>query len=276
MATYFIGDIQGCYSELEALMKRVAFSTAKDELWVAGDIVARGPQSLETLQYLMSLGDSVKAVLGNHDLHLLSVIHGLKPEKKQDKLSALLASPDLDKIVNWLVHQPLLRKLPNENVYMSHAGIAPQWTLEEATACARFAEEKLQSKNLVKWLSRMYGEMPNDWHDVSTKTEKFRYTINAFTRMRYCFNDLTLEFSCKRGPNEAPSNIKPWYFLSTEVLKNNQWIFGHWAALMGNCPVPNTYALDTGCVWGGNLTLLRWDDKQYFVEPAHKKTKIKQ
>ncbi|WP_448546434.1 symmetrical bis(5'-nucleosyl)-tetraphosphatase [Thalassotalea fusca] len=276
MATYFIGDIQGCYSELRALMERVAFSPATDELWVAGDMVARGPQSLETLQYLMSLGDSVKSVLGNHDLHLLSVIHGLKPEKKQDKLSALLASSELESIVHWLVHQPLLRKLPNENVYMSHAGIAPQWTIDEATASARFAEEKLQSKHLVKWLSRMYGEMPNDWHQVRTKTEKFRYTINAFTRMRYCYDDLTLEFACKQGPSEAPPNIKPWYFLSTDVLKNNQWIFGHWAALMGNCPVPNTYPLDTGCVWGGSLTLLRWDDKQYFVEPAHKKTKIKQ
>mgnify|MGYP000719140790 FL=1 len=271
MATYFIGDIQGCYSELRALLAQADFCPNKDQLWVAGDMVARGPHSLETVQYLMSLGDSVKAVLGNHDLHLLSVIHGIKPEKKQDLLSPLLSSPTLNKIVDWLRHQPLLQKLPNEEVYMSHAGISPQWTIDDAIACAKFAEKRLRSANLTKWLTRMYGEMPNDWREVDSRTDKFRFTINAFTRMRYCNSDLTLEFACKRSPQDAPEDIKPWYLLSTETLNKSQWIFGHWAALMGHCPVPNAFALDTGCVWGGELTMLRWEDKQYFVESAHKK-----
>lgn len=276
MAIYFVGDIQGCYSELKALLQQVNFSTKHDQLWVAGDMVARGPNSYKTLKYLMSLGDSVKAVLGNHDLHLLAIYAGIKKAKKSDYLAPLLSAPDVDKLIHWLTQQPLLRKLPDENVYMSHAGLPPQWTIESAISAARSAEKKISSSQRNKWLARMYGEKPNDWYKAKTKTEKFRYTINGLTRMRYCYLDGKLEFNCKTAPEDATDNIKPWYELTTNQKQNYQWVFGHWAALMGKINVEGLYALDTGCVWGGHLTLLRWHDKAIFVEKSHKKLTIKQ
>ena len=269
MATYFVGDIQGCFQELISVLNQVHFNKDKDQLWVAGDMVARGPDSLATIEFLMSLGDSVKAVLGNHDLHLLAIIAGHKKAKKQDKLDALLASPQLEKITQWLVKTPLLRKLPNENVYLSHAGISPQWSIEVAQQQAQSVQQKLQSPERELWLKKMYGEQPNSWQHAHTELEKFRYSINAFTRMRYCFNDGSLEFDCKDTVKSSPKNIFPWFELSNE-LDNCQWIFGHWAALMGNCSHKNAYALDTGCVWGEHLTLLAWETKNLITQKAIK------
>ena len=268
MATYFIGDIQGCYDELRALLKQVEFTPGKDELWVCGDLVARGTQSLETLRYLKSLQNNAKIVLGNHDLHLLAIFSGLKKAKPQDHLTKLLNAPDAQELMDWLAQQPLLQKLPHENTYMSHAGMSPQWKLKDALKYANKAHELISSPERKEWLALMYGESPNDWHDAHTKIEKFRYTINALTRMRYCFLDKRLEFDSKASPEEQDTTLKPWYELSATVNKNN-WVFGHWAALMGNCPHPNVYALDTGCVWGNHLTLLRWNDKAVFTENKH-------
>lgn len=270
MANYFIGDIQGCFTELKALLEQVSFDPTYDKLWVAGDMVARGPDSYKTLKYLMSLGSSVKAVLGNHDLHLLAIYAGIKKAKKSDKLEELLTAPDVKELTDWLASHPLLRKLPNENVYLSHAGYSPQWTIAEAEAMASLAHQKISSADRKKWLSNMYGEQPNHWDHAHTETEKFRFTINAFTRLRFCNNDGSLEFSCKQTPASAPKNLKPWYLLATNQLQKTPWIFGHWAALMGKTNQKNLYALDTGCVWGGHLTLLRWDDKRVFIEQANK------
>lgn len=269
MATYFIGDIQGCYSELIALLKQVDFNPRIDELWVAGDMIARGPDSLKTLQYLISQGSAIKAVLGNHDLHFLAIHAGIKKAKPNDKLDKLLCSKDLPIIIDWLKKQPLLRKLPHEDVYMSHAGFPPQWTIETCLKQAKSAEKKIQSSQSNQWLLNMYGEKPNDWHKVKTKQEQFRYTVNALTRMRYCFSDGRLEFDCKNSPIDAPEHLKPWFEIHPQKPKSTQWVFGHWAALMGNVSRNNIYALDTGCVWGGHLTLLRWEDKQIFKENAH-------
>jgi bis(5'-nucleosyl)-tetraphosphatase (symmetrical) len=268
MPIYLVGDIQGCFSELQALLKQVSFNAEKDELWLAGDLVARGPDSLATLRFVKALGDSAKVVLGNHDLHLLSIHARLKKAKPLDHLDALLNAPDVDEIMEWLAQQPLLRKIPHENAYMSHAGVSPQWSLEEAQNQAIEAQKRLASTDRIKWLNIMYGEQPNDWKSAITEEDKFRYTINAFTRMRYCFNDKTLEFSFKGAPYEAPSNITPWYMLAEE-LENNIWFFGHWASLLGHCAIPNAYALDTGCVWGNELTMIRWHDKKVFAEKCH-------
>ncbi|GHE92055.1 symmetrical bis(5'-nucleosyl)-tetraphosphatase [Thalassotalea profundi] len=267
MATYFVGDIQGCYQELIALLSQVNFNKKHDQLWVAGDMVARGPDSLATIEYLMSLGECVKAVLGNHDLHLLAIIAGHKKVKKQDKLTELLASPNIDKIADWLIKTPLLRKLPNENVYMSHAGISPQWSIVTAEKQARLAQKKLRSSERNLWLKKMYGEQPNSWVDAITDEQKFRYTINAFTRMRYCFSDGSLEFNYKVPPNKAPKNIIPWFHLS-KSLEQCYWIFGHWAALQGDFTHKNAFALDTGCVWGQHLTLLHWETRQLYAQNA--------
>lgn len=273
---YIVGDIQGCFSELTSLLKQVNFNEKKDELWLAGDLVARGSDSLATLRYVKSLGDSAKVVLGNHDLHLLSVYAGIKKVKKQDKLDSLLAAADVHELMNWLAKQPLLRKIPTANshdnqAYMSHAGISPQWTIKEAVEQAEFAQQCLSSPERNEWLALMYGEKPNDWLFAQSAIDKFRYTINAFTRMRYCFLDGTLEFNEKFSPENLHSKkLKPWYEL-TPILKNNTWVFGHWAALMGRCSVNNIYALDTGCVWGNHLTMIRWRDKKIFTEASHNK-----
>ena len=268
MALYLVGDIQGCYSELKALLNKVNFNPAQDQLWALGDIVARGTESLATIRYLKSLGSSFNMVLGNHDLHLLAIYHGLKKAKRSDHLNDLLAAPDLPELIDWLRHMPLLLQTPDGKGYLSHAGLSPQWTIKEAKKSAKFAEKKLQSNKLVKWLTCMYGEQPNNWIDVKSKEDKFRYVINAFTRMRFCYLDGSLEFKCKQDIKNSPDNLKPWFQLTTE-LSEDMWVFGHWASLLGKCKHKNIFATDTGCVWGNYLTLMQWDDKKRFVEPAH-------
>ena len=275
MAIYLVGDIQGCYNELKALLKQVAFNCDIDQLYVAGDLVARGPDSLATLRLIKSLGQSAKIVLGNHDLHLLAVYAGIKKVKKQDNIDDLLAAHDVDELMNWLAQQPLLQQIDNDNAYMSHAGISPQWNLQQAIEQADFAQQKLSSQDRNQWLAAMYGEKPNDWQQANTEVEKFRYTINAFTRMRYCYTNKRLEFESKSAPKTPFSTdihetkLLPWYELSS-TINDTTWVFGHWATLMGKCSHTNIYALDTGCVWGNHLTMLRWHDKKIFTEPAQK------
>jgi bis(5'-nucleosyl)-tetraphosphatase (symmetrical) len=283
MAIYLVGDIQGCFNELTALLTQVDFDREKDILYLAGDLVARGPNSLETLRFVKALGNSAKVVLGNHDLHLLAVHAGLKKAKSSDYLSALLAAPDINELMDWLASQPLLQKIPNNNfnstiesqniedyAYMSHAGISPQWQLSDALEQAELIHRKLASSDRKIWLSLMYGEEPNNWRDAITDIEKFRYSINAFTRMRFCFLDGSLEFTQKDAPDNTPiTSITPWYELSKTII-NTAWVFGHWASLMGKSSIPTIYPLDTGCVWGNELTMLRWHDKKYFKQSAEK------
>ncbi|REL36812.1 symmetrical bis(5'-nucleosyl)-tetraphosphatase [Thalassotalea euphylliae] len=264
MALYLVGDIQGCFDELDALLIKAKFNPKQDQLWLAGDLVARGRQSLETLEFVKSLGASANFVLGNHDLHLLAIAAGLKNAKSSDHLSPLLNAPNFSSLCDWLAQHPLLLELPNQDGFMSHAGLAPQWSIKQAVKNAAFAHKKIAGKKREKWLSIMYGEQPNDWHLVTNKEERFRYTVNAFTRMRYCYADGTLDFACKEQPRKAPNGLKPWFELAK--LKNKAWIFGHWAALMGDCPYKNIYALDTGCVWGNYLTMLRWHDRKQFTQ----------
>lgn len=283
MAIYLVGDLQGCYKELTALLTQVNFDTKVDTLYIAGDLVARGPDSLATLRFVKSLGGSAKIVLGNHDLHLLAVHAGIKKVKKADKLTSLLTASDIDELMDWLAAQPLIQKIPNtqthnkhtskntsENnfAYMTHAGISPQWTLTDVISQAEFVQSKLASNERATWLNLMYGEEPNSWEQAKTEIAKFRYSVNALTRMRYCFMDGSLEFEQKNSPEENDiSNLLPWYELS-KTINNTTWIFGHWASLMGKCSHANIYPLDTGCVWGNHLTMLRWHDKKYFSQAA--------
>ena len=270
MAIYIVGDIQGCHSELIALLKQANFDPQIDEIWPAGDIVARGPDSLSTIRYLKSLGDSTKMLLGNHDLHLLAVYAGIKPANNKDLLAELLKAPDIDELMEWLAKQPLIRQLRNENAYLSHAGISPQWDIETALENAEFAQQCLSSPRRNYWLKNMYGELPNSWQSVNKNddTQRFRFTINSLTRMRFCFPDGALDFKNKRAPNETPHELLPWY-QENPNLQKNIWIFGHWSSLLGNTGNKNAIALDTGCVWGNSLTMLRWHDKVYYSEPCH-------
>ena len=269
MAIYFVGDVQGCYDELRALLLQVTFTPGKDQLWLAGDLVARGPDSLKTLRYIKGLGDSARVVLGNHDLHLLAIHAGIKKAKSSDFFDELLAASDVNELMDWLAKQPLIQKIPNENVYMSHAGLPPFWSPKEAMAQAKKVSKKLSSSFRREWLEIMYGEEPKHWSLAKSPHEKFRVTVNSLTRMRYCQLDHALEFTCKLSLEEAPAHIKPWFEFSKKQ-KDYTWIFGHWASLMGHCSAKNIYALDTGCVWGGHLTLLRWPDKKIFTEHSHR------
>jgi bis(5'-nucleosyl)-tetraphosphatase (symmetrical) len=274
MAIYFVGDVQGCYHELRALLAQVAFTPENDQLWLAGDLVSRGPDSLKTLRYIKGLGGSAKVVLGNHDLHLLAIHAGLKKSKPSYLLDELLAAPDIDELMDWLAKQPLIQKLPNEKVYMSHAGLPPQWSPEAAMKQAKKVSKKLASKARNEWLDIMYGEEPKQWSLAQSPYDKFRFTVNSLTRMRYCQLDHALEFSCKLSLEQAPDHIKPWFEFSNKQ-KDYTWIFGHWASLMGHCSAENIYALDTGCVWGGHLTRLRWSDKKLCTEHSHRESKNK-
>ncbi|WP_120511793.1 symmetrical bis(5'-nucleosyl)-tetraphosphatase [Photobacterium salinisoli] len=266
MATYLVGDIQGCYRELCALLERVGFSEQHDELWLAGDLVARGPDSLATLRLVKSLGNSATSVLGNHDLHLLAVAHGIGKAKQKDRIDQILQASDSDELLDWLSRQPLLAEHSAHPIVMVHAGIPPQWQLDEARRCARDVEAMLHSEHQQWLLSNMYGNEPDQWDPALSGLDRLRYTINALTRMRYLHPDGRLEMHCKLPPGEpGTSHLLPWFrFPRTQPL-GKTIIFGHWASLMGYQD-DKAIGLDTGCVWGHQLTMLRWEDQQQFQQ----------
>ncbi|WP_371376236.1 symmetrical bis(5'-nucleosyl)-tetraphosphatase [Thalassotalea aquiviva] len=274
MAIYLIGDIQGCHQELRLLLENIEFNPDVDQIWFTGDLVARGPDSLATLRFIKSLGNAAQVVLGNHDLHLLAVHAGIKTAKPSDKLEQLLTAPDVEELIYWLSKQPLLIQLPGENSFMTHAGISPQWNITEAIEQADMVQQKLNSDNQRYWLQTMYGNTPSNWADAQSEEDRFRYSVNALTRMRYCTLDGELELYQKDNPARVKDvNLVPWYHNNPNLV-HNQWIFGHWASLEGKTENSQVYALDTGCVWGGCLTMLRWHDKQIFTQPALNKGKI--
>ncbi|WP_028862219.1 symmetrical bis(5'-nucleosyl)-tetraphosphatase [Psychromonas aquimarina] len=264
MATYIVGDIQGCCDELQQLLALADFDPVYDELWLTGDLVARGPKSLQTLRFVKSLGDSAKVVLGNHDLHLLAIHQGIHRNKEKDQLSDLLNAPDCEELLQWLRLQPLLLRHPEFNFVMVHAGISPQWTIPQAEKYAQEVELKLHSENYKPLLEDMYGNHPQSWNEELQDIERLRFIINVFTRMRYCFLDGSLEFANKLAPNQTDSSsLKPWFEINT-LDQSSEILFGHWAALLGKVSKNGVYGLDTGCVWGNSLTMLRWQDKKQF------------
>ncbi|MDF3007980.1 MAG: apaH [Enterobacter kobei] len=268
MSTYLIGDVHGCYDELIALLKQVQFDPQTDTLWLTGDLVARGPASLEVLRFVKSLGDSVRMVLGNHDLHLLGVYAGISRNKPKDRITPLLEAPDADELINWLRRQPLLQVDEEKKLVMAHAGITPQWDLETAIACARDVESVLASDTYPLFLDAMYGDMPNNWTPELAGLARLRFISNAFTRMRFCFPNGQLDMYCKDVPENAPAPLKPWFAIPGPVTAEYSVAFGHWASLEGKGAPEGIYALDTGCCWGGVLTCLRWEDKTWFAASA--------
>ena len=267
MSTYLVGDIQGCFDDLCQLLEQAGFDAEHDELWLAGDLVARGPKSLETLRFVRSLGPRAVIVLGNHDLHLLAVANGIAKSKPKDLLQPLLDAPDCDELLNWLRHQPLMAEHPTHPFVMAHAGITPQWSLAEARQQAREIEAQLQGDNWLWLLENMYGNGPDSWDPALSGIERYRFSINAFTRMRFCYPDGRLDMACKLAPADIDdSSLRPWFELPREPLGKTV-IFGHWAALMGHQD-EHTIGLDTGCVWGNSMTLLRWEDGHRFSQPC--------
>lgn len=258
MALYAIGDIQGCYDALRRLLDKISFDPKHDQLWVAGDLVNRGPESLQTLRYLKSLGASCTAVLGNHDLHLLAVAAGLRKQKKKDTLEDILDAPDSDELLHWLRHRPVLHHDAHRGITMVHAGIPPIWTLKKAIKRARKLEAALQSDDYEATLHSLFKEdKPRLWDSALSRKKKLRLTANYFTRMRFCTEKGLLDFDNKTG--EPHAGFAPWFAFPYSPCYRETIIFGHWAALEGKTGLNHIHAIDTGCVWGKQLTALNLD-----------------
>ncbi|TDV61324.1 symmetrical bis(5'-nucleosyl)-tetraphosphatase [Pseudomonas sp. LP_7_YM] len=263
MSVYAVGDLQGCLEPLKCLLRHVSFDPAKDKLWLVGDLVNRGPQSLETLRFLYAMRDSIVCVLGNHDLHLLAAGRNIERLKKGDTLREVLEAPDANELLEWLRHQKLMHYDAERDMALVHAGIPPQWTLKKALRCAEEVEEALRDDNLLKpFLDGMYGNEPAIWDKDLQGVTRLRVITNYFTRMRFCTSDGKLDLKSKEGLDSAPAGYAPWFSHQDRKTKGLNIIFGHWAALEGRCSEPGVYALDTGCVWGGAMTMLNVDTRE--------------
>lgn len=265
MATYAVGDIQGCLNPLRSLLDEVSFTPAKDKLWLAGDLVNRGPESLETLRFIKNLGDSAVVVLGNHDLHLLAFAAGHKTLGPRDTLAPILRAPDCDELITWLQQQPLMHYDEALDTAMVHAGIPPMWGIKKALRRAAEVEAVLRDQAESRhFFKDMYGNQPDTWSKELSGIERLRLITNYFTRMRFCSGDGRLELTTSTGPDTAVPGFSPWFSHKKHKCRKHRVIFGHWAALMGKTGRPNFIGLDTGCVWGGSLTMLRLEDNTYF------------
>ena len=262
MSIYAVGDIQGCYAPLEGLLKSVNFDPKKDQLWCAGDVINRGPESLKTLRYLHSLKDACTIVLGNHDLHLLGIAFGNATLKRSDTVQEILDAPDADELLHWLRFQPLIH---HEHGYtMVHAGIPPHWSINHAISMAHEVETVLKSEHYKEYFLHMYGNQPDIWSDNLAGYDRLRLITNYLTRMRFCNTQGRLDLENKLGPETAEDGMQPWFEISDRKAANDKIIFGHWASLEGQCHTENVYPLDTGCVWGGKLTMIRLEDGTIF------------
>lgn len=255
MATYVIGDVQGCFTELQQLIDLIQFDEACDKLIFVGDLVNRGPDSLKVLQWVFSNQHCTLTVLGNHDLHLIACWLGISSPKAGDTIDEVLASPDVDLLLNWLSKQPLIIESDGFNIV--HAGVFPAWTIKKAKKLAQNALEKYSGTDKHYWFRSMYGNKPTTWASNLDDIAKFRFTINAFTRMRFC-EEAGLDFKYKGELLGAPNSLKPWFAVKRKASAA-PIVFGHWSAL-GLYKADNVIGIDTGVVWGGKLTALRLCD----------------
>jgi len=264
MATYIIGDVQGCYRSLQGLLETVAFGD-KDTLWLAGDLVNRGPRSLETLEFVMSLGDRAVTILGNHDLYLLALYYRAWPSRPAHTLGPVLNNPNVERIIEWLRHRPLVHIDHNKQYAMIHAGLYPLWTMDQAATLADEVSQILRSDHCGELLETMYGNNPNHWQDNLEDPARSRFIVNALTRMRYVDDNGRLDLHHKEPPQHSPNTLKPWFEHAELTLPQGMTLcFGHWASLQGQCPQPQIESLDTGCVWGNTLTAYRIEDSKRF------------
>lgn len=268
MATYAIGDIQGCFNELQTLLDVIEFGE-EDHLWFAGDLVNRGPLSLETLRFIRALGPRAQVVLGNHDMHLLAVAYHGDRIHPQDTLAPILSAPDRDELLDWLRHCPLIHHDTTLDYVMVHAGIPPIWSLEDAKRYAQEVEKVLQGDGIGEYLRHMYGNEPACWQSGTAGWDRLRLISNYLTRMCFCNQHGELELQTKAAAAAAPQGYAPWYSFTTRNNKQPRILFGHWALLEGKVDRPGFFALDTGCVWGGSLTAMRLEDGQRFSVSSH-------
>jgi len=266
MATYAIGDIQGCYHAFQALLAKIEFNPRADQLWLVGDLVNRGSGSLEVLRWCYAHQDSLQVVLGNHDLHALVVANGIVHAHKSDTLAALLAAEDCDVLLNWLRQQPLIYQ--EDNFLMVHAGLLPQWTAAEAVGYGAEVAAALQGNAYLDFLASMYGNLPNHWRENLTGTDRLRVITNAMTRLRVCSEHGEMEFAFNGELNDVPDGLMPWFEVPSRATTEVEVIFGHWSAL-GLQLRTNIYALDSGCLWGGQLTAMNIHTKAITQVAAH-------
>lgn len=261
MAIYAVGDIQGCYTEFEQLLELIEFDQKKDQLWLVGDLVNRGPGSLQVLRRVKSLSAAAITVLGNHDLHLLAVAAGVAEQQRSDTLDEILHAPDRDELLTWLRQQRMLH-VDGEHV-MVHAGLLPEWTVAQAQSLAREVEQALRGDDYVTFLEKMYGNTPHQWDDGLSGYKRLRVITNAFSRMRVCTAQGEMQYKFKGEVKDVPEGYLPWFDVPGRASAKSTVLFGHWSAL-GLVVKPNVIALDTGCLWGGTLTAIRLQDRKLF------------
>ncbi len=261
MAVYIIGDVQGCYSELQRVLDAICFDPQHDRLWFVGDIVNRGPESLRTLRFIRDLGDRAVCVLGNHDLHMLAVYYVGAGMKSNDTLKKVLKADDCGDLMEWLRFRPLIHFDIGLNFAMVHAGIYPGWSIEQACARANEVQDALRGEKIMAFLRDMYGNHPNHWADDLEGMDRLRFIVNVFTRMRYLNPQGELDLEAKGAPQKLKSaSVIPWFEFKQSAIKHNRVAFGHWSTLPTN-QYGSCFALDSGCLWGGRLTVLRIDKR---------------
>jgi bis(5'-nucleosyl)-tetraphosphatase (symmetrical) len=259
MATYAIGDVQGCYAELRALLARVGFDRARDRLWFVGDLVNRGPQSLEVLRFVRELDEAAVVVLGNHDLHLITQHEGFERRRPDDTFTDVLGAPDAKSLIDWLRRRPLMHV--EGGWAMVHAGLLPQWSIDFAAALAKEVAAALAAPGYRDFLANMYGSKPDAWNDALSGWDRLRVIVNAMTRMRFCTAEGVMEFHSKEAP---PPGYRAWFEGRADA---RTLVFGHWSA-RGLVLQPRLAGLDTGCVWGGPLSALRLEDRWLAQVPS--------
>jgi bis(5'-nucleosyl)-tetraphosphatase (symmetrical) len=258
--TFVIGDVQGCYDQLVELIAKIDAIDPNARILFAGDLVNRGPKSVETLRLVKNLGERADSVLGNHDLHLLAVANGIRAPHRSDTLNGILQAPDRDELLNWLRHRPMAIAIKDGRHILVHAGVFAAWSEAQTMSLASEIETQLRRDEYADSIRHMYGNVPANWQDNLQGNDRTRCIINAFTRMRFCHTDGAMDFDLKEGAAEAPEHLIPWFDLPTRQTQDCTLIFGHWSTL-GLVLRENLISLDTGCVWGGKLTAVRLTDR---------------
>lgn len=261
MATYAVGDLQGCFEPLQKLLRQFRFDPARDVLWFVGDLVNRGKDSLACLRFVQNLGDRAVTVLGNHDLHLLCVAEGVADGYRGDTLEEILHAPDRAELLHWLRHRPLMHY--QHGYTLVHAGLLPQWNLAQAQRLAREAEQALRSENYTAFFRAMYGNKPDRWDENLAGHDRLRIIINAMTRLRFCRADGQMDFAHKGGLENTPAGFFPWFEVPGRASEGDTIICGHWSAL-GLRVEKNLVALDSGCLWRSALSAFRLEDRAVF------------
>lgn len=265
MATYAIGDIQGCADSLCALVHRLPFHPRRDRLWFVGDLVNRGPKSAEVIRMIRAAGPQAQVVLGNHDLHLLAVASGARPLQASDTLQDIFKSADAKDLIEWVRHQPLAHA--EAKTLMIHAGVMPQWSMQKTLLLAAEVEKRLRSAHWQDFMHEVYGNSPGHWKDSLRGAARFRMVVNVLTRLRYIRPDGSLDFKFKLSPSQAPAELKPWFSVAHRLTRRQRLVFGHWSTL-GLLRLPGLLGIDTGCAWRGYLSAVRLEDEAVFQQPA--------